>query len=106
MPDIAYLCPESQCVKNQRNGPCGGTHDGQCEIGDKECIWARAYDRLKAFGEEEQMLAGPAVYRDGALKGTSAWINTFLGRDHHGQQRSAAEETEEERTDARKRNSG
>ncbi|MFP6645394.1 MAG: methylenetetrahydrofolate reductase C-terminal domain-containing protein [Candidatus Latescibacterota bacterium] len=106
LPDIAYLCPESQCVKNQRNGPCGGTHDGQCEIGDKECIWARAYDRLKAFGEEEQMLAGPAVYRDGALKGTSAWINTFLGRDHHGQQRSAAEETEEERTDARERNSG
>ena len=28
LPDIAYLCPESQCVKNQRNGPCGGTKAG------------------------------------------------------------------------------
>jgi methylenetetrahydrofolate reductase (NADPH) len=84
LPDIAYLCPESQCAKNQRNGPCGGTHDGFCEIGEKECIWARAYDRLKAYGQEERMLAGPVVYRNGALKGTSAWANAFLGRDHRG----------------------
>lgn len=84
LPDIAYLCPESQCVKNQRNGPCGGTRQGTCEVGDKNCIWARAYDRLKAYGEEEQMLAGPVVIKDGALQGTSAWTNTFLKRDHHG----------------------
>ena len=84
LPDIAYLCPESQCAKNQRNGPCGGTKQGKCEVGEKECIWSLAYDRLKAYDEEEQMLDGPVVFRDGALKGTSAWINTFLGRDHHG----------------------
>jgi methylenetetrahydrofolate reductase (NADPH) len=84
LPEIAYLCPESQCAKNQRNGPCGGTHQGQCEVGDKECIWARAYDRLKAYGEEERMLQGPVVYRDGALRGTSAWANAYLGRDHRG----------------------
>jgi methylenetetrahydrofolate reductase (NADPH) len=83
LPDIAFLCPESQCVKNQRNGPCGGTRQGLCEVGEKECIWARAYDRLKAYGEEENMLNRPVVFRDGALKGTSAWGNTFLGRDHH-----------------------
>jgi methylenetetrahydrofolate reductase (NADPH) len=83
LPDIAYLCPESQCVKNQRNGPCGGTRAGQCEIGEKECIWSRAYKRLKAYGEEEEMLNRPAVFKDGALKGTSAWANTFLQRDHH-----------------------
>ena len=83
LPDIAFLCPESQCAKNQRNGPCGGTRDGLCEVGEKECIWARAYDRLKAHGEEEKMLEGPVVYRNGALRGTSAWANTFLWRDHH-----------------------
>jgi methylenetetrahydrofolate reductase (NADPH) len=83
LPDTAYLCPESQCAKNQRNGPCGGTHQGLCEVLDKECIWARAYDRLKPYGEEQQMLDRPPVYRDGSLKGTSAWANTFLGRDHH-----------------------
>jgi methylenetetrahydrofolate reductase (NADPH) len=83
LPDIAYLCPESQCVKNQRNGPCGGTRFGKCEIGEKDCIWARAYDRLKAYGEEETMIERPAVFRNSALKGTSAWGNTFLGHDHH-----------------------
>jgi methylenetetrahydrofolate reductase (NADPH) len=84
LPDIAYLCPESQCVKNQRNGPCGGTRQGLCEVGDKECIWARAYDRLKAYDEEKTMLDRPAVLKDGALDGTSAWLNTFAGQDHHG----------------------
>ena len=84
LPEIAYLCPESQCAKNQRNGPCGGTHDGSCEVGEKQCIWTRAYDRLKSCGEEEGMLDGPVVIRNGALRGTSAWANAFLGRDHRG----------------------
>ncbi|MDE3000838.1 MAG: methylenetetrahydrofolate reductase C-terminal domain-containing protein [Gemmatimonadota bacterium] len=83
LPDIAFLCPESQCVKNQRNGPCGGTRRGLCEVGEKECIWSLAYERLKAYGEEEAMLDGPVVFRNGALKGTSAWANAFLERDHH-----------------------
>jgi methylenetetrahydrofolate reductase (NADPH) len=93
LPDIAYLCPESQCAKNQRNGPCGGTRDGLCEVGTKECIWALAYDRLKTYGEETTMLDGPVVIKDNALRGTSAWTNSFLGRDHHAQppQASAGE---------------
>ncbi len=82
LPEIAYLCPESQCAKNQRNGPCGGSHQGICEAREKECIWARAYERLKAYGEEERMLERPVVFRDGHLRDTSAWANTFLGRDH------------------------
>jgi methylenetetrahydrofolate reductase (NADPH) len=84
LPDIAYLCPESQCAKNQRNGPCGGTRQGKCEVGEKDCIWALAYDRLKAYGEEETMLDRPVVIKDGQLKGTSAWANTFLKKDHRG----------------------
>jgi methylenetetrahydrofolate reductase (NADPH) len=83
LPDIAFLCPESQCAKNQRNGPCGGTRQGRCEVGEKECIWALAYDRLKAYGVEEKMLERPVVFKDGTLKGSSAWANTFLERDHH-----------------------
>ncbi len=82
LPDIAYLCPESQCVKNQRNGPCGGTRQGKCEIGEKECIWSRAYTRLKAYGEEGEMLDRNVAIKNTALKGTSAWMNTFLERDH------------------------
>ncbi|NQW17857.1 MAG: methylenetetrahydrofolate reductase C-terminal domain-containing protein [Chloroflexi bacterium] len=83
LPDIAYLCPESQCAKNQRNGPCGGTKDVRCEVLDKDCIWSRAYDRLKSIGQEEQMLERPVVFKNGALQGTSAWSNTLLERDHH-----------------------
>ena len=95
LPDVAYLCPESQCAKNQRNGPCGGTRQGTCEVGEKSCIWARAYDRLKAYGEEEQMLEGPVVIKDGALQGTSAWTNTFLERDHHARTTSPGGKSDE-----------
>ena len=82
LPEIAYVCPESQCAKNQRNGPCGGTRDGLCEVYDTECIWSQAYERLKAYGEEESLLDGPVVVKDNALARTSAWANMFLGRDH------------------------
>ena len=89
LPEIAYLCPESQCAKNQRNGPCGGTRQGKCEVGDKDCIWSLAYDRLKPYGEEETMLDRPVVLRDGHLRGSSAWANAFLGRDHRGKRGGA-----------------
>jgi len=82
LPDIAYVCPESICAKNQRNGPCGGTRDGLCEVYDSECIWSQAYERLKAYGEEEEMLSNPVVLKDNALARTSAWANALLGRDH------------------------
>jgi methylenetetrahydrofolate reductase (NADPH) len=82
LPDIAYVCPESACAKNQRNGPCGGTRDGLCEVYDSECIWSQAYERLKAYGEAESLLDRPVVIKDNALAGTSAWANAFLGRDH------------------------
>ena len=88
LPEIAYVCPESLCAKNQRNGPCGGTRDGLCEVYDTECIWSQAYERLKAYGEEEAMLDGPVVVKDNALARTSAWANTFLGRDHQSREAS------------------
>ncbi|TAK23985.1 MAG: methylenetetrahydrofolate reductase [Chloroflexota bacterium] len=89
LPEIAYLCPESQCPKNQRNGPCGGSHAGLCEVSDRECIWARAYERLKAYGEAETMLDRPIVVRNGGLRGTSAWANCFLGRDHQSKRENS-----------------
>jgi methylenetetrahydrofolate reductase (NADPH) len=85
LPEIAFLCPESQCVKNQRNGPCGGTREGQCEVEDFECIWSRAYDRLKYEGREKDLLTHAPVVQDQGLRGTSSWANTWLGRDHLGQ---------------------
>lgn len=83
LPDCAYLCPRAACSKSGRNGPCGGSRDGRCELDDKQCIWARAYDRMKFYGESQQMLDGEPVIYNPELAGTSAWANTFLGRDHH-----------------------
>jgi methylenetetrahydrofolate reductase (NADPH) len=93
LPDIAFLCPESQCAKNQRNGPCGGTRDGLCEVDDFECIWSRAYDRLKYEGREQQMLDHAPVIQNESLRGTSSWANAFLGRDHTAIQRTLRTET-------------
>ena len=83
LPDTGYLCPRASCSKCGRNGPCGGSFDGRCELNDKDCIWARAYDRLKYYGESKHMLEGPAVFANPALASTSAWANNFRGRDHH-----------------------
>ncbi len=81
--DCAYLCPRSACSKNTRNGPCGGSCDDRCELDDKDCIWARAYDRVKYYGESQTMLDGPTVIYNPNLDGTSSWANTYLDRDHH-----------------------
>jgi methylenetetrahydrofolate reductase (NADH) len=82
LPETAYLCPESQCAKNQRNGPCGGSDDGMCEVHDRECMWVRAYNRLKPYGEELAMLDRRPTVGDAALRRTSSWANRFLDRDH------------------------
>ena len=83
LPDCAYLCPNAACSKGSRNGPCGGSAGGRCELDDKECFWARVYERLKYYGESEQLAQGPPVFYNAQLKHTSAWANTYLDRDHH-----------------------
>jgi methylenetetrahydrofolate reductase (NADPH) len=83
LPDCAYLCPKKYCSKCCRNGPCGGSAAGRCELDDKECFWARIYERLKRYGESETMLDRPVTIYNATLKDTSSWVNTFLDRDHH-----------------------
>lgn len=76
---MEYVCPQT-CPKNLRNGPCGGTKNGQCEVVDKPCIWVTVYERARAAGRLEDLKVYiPPPNR--ALKGTSSWINLFLGRD-------------------------
>ncbi len=82
--DVAFLCPVSQCPKNQRNGPCGGSHNGWCEVYDKkkQCIWVRAYRRLKSHHKEDGIEANLVPPCNWELWGTSSWLNYFNGRDH------------------------
>ena len=57
--------------------------DGRCELDDKECFWARIYERLKYYGESETMLDRPVTLYNATLKNTSSWVNTYLDKDHH-----------------------
>jgi methylenetetrahydrofolate reductase (NADPH) len=75
-----YVCPMT-CPKNLRNGPCGGTLNGQCEvIPEQACIWVKVYERAKAANRVEE-LRTYVPQRDRSLQGTSSYINYFLDRD-------------------------
>src|SRR5262249_52528101 len=54
------------------------------EVHDFECIWSRAYDRLKFQGREQSLLDHAPVIQDESLRGTSSWSNALLGKDHAG----------------------
>jgi methylenetetrahydrofolate reductase (NADPH) len=77
---MEYVCPMT-CPKNLRNGPCGGTLNGQCEvIPEQACIWVKVYERAQAANRVEEL----KIYipqRDRSLQGTSSYINYFLNRD-------------------------
>jgi methylenetetrahydrofolate reductase (NADPH) len=82
--DVAFLCPMSQCPKGQRNGPCGGSYEGWCEVypGKKKCIWVKAYQRLKKHKVEKSIGEYIVPPCDWELQHTSSWLNFYLGRDH------------------------
>ena len=51
------ICPIARCAKQLLNGPCGGSHDGKCEINPEvDCAWHLIYERLKRLGKLELML--------------------------------------------------
>lgn len=77
---MEYVCPMT-CPKNLRNGPCGGTFNGQCEvIPEKPCIWVAVYDRASAASRVDE-LKTYIPPRNRALQGTSSYINYLLGKD-------------------------
>ena len=78
--DMEYVCPQT-CPKQIRNGPCGGTDNGMCEvIPEQPCIWVGVYERAKTGGQLDalKVFIPPP---DRSLKGTSSYVNYFLDRD-------------------------
>ncbi len=77
---LEYVCPQT-CPKQLRNGPCGGTRAGWCEVvPDQPCVWVSVYERARAADRLDAL----KVYvppPDRGLRGTSSWINYYLGRD-------------------------
>jgi methylenetetrahydrofolate reductase (NADPH) len=84
LPDMAYCCPQGKCAKQQRNGPCGGSTRGMCEVypDEKPCVWTLVYPRLKGAGKMEDMRTRYVPPRKMELGYTSGWANYFLERDH------------------------
>ncbi|MGZ4177474.1 MAG: methylenetetrahydrofolate reductase C-terminal domain-containing protein [Solirubrobacteraceae bacterium] len=80
--DTGLTCPMT-CPKTLRNGPCGGVRpNGNCEVKpEMRCVWVKAYERserLPLWHAHIDQLRPPV---DNRLKGTSAWLNQFSGRD-------------------------
>ena len=55
------ICPVVRCSKSLMNGPCGGSHDGKCEVTgpnkeDIDCAWQLIHDKLYALGREDLLL--------------------------------------------------
>jgi hypothetical protein len=50
------ICPIARCAKTLLNGPCGGSKDGKCEVGDDvDCAWAKIVQRAEALGRLDEL---------------------------------------------------
>ena len=82
---VGFLCPESQCPKHTRNGACGGSKEGRCEVfPERPCVWYRVYQRLNYANQTEQMVQDCVPPRMWELNKTSSWLNFHMRRDHQG----------------------
>lgn len=82
--NTGLTCPMG-CPKSMRNGPCGGVGpEGQCEVKpEMRCVWLKAHERdARSPWKGRIRLINPPV--NWALKGSSAWMNFFSGKDAHG----------------------
>jgi methylenetetrahydrofolate reductase (NADPH) len=74
-----YVCPMT-CPKDQRNGACGGSSDGWCEVERKPCVWIEVYESARRAGRLDA-LRTYVPPPDRSLSGTSSWLNYLRGRD-------------------------
>jgi hypothetical protein len=49
------ICPVARCAKTIMNGPCGGSKDGECELGDRPCAWVLIVERMKKLGTLDKL---------------------------------------------------
>ena len=64
------ICPVTSCHKGLLNGPCGGTNEGMCEVGNgRPCAWTLIYERLEKAGRLDMMRRyQPPAGRTGRLQ--------------------------------------
>jgi len=50
------ICPVARCSKGILNGPCGGSKEGKCEIGNEiDCAWVKIVERAQALGRLDDL---------------------------------------------------
>jgi hypothetical protein len=50
------ICPITKCPKSDINGPCGGVHNGMCEVDkNRDCALILIYNKLKTLGQLDYM---------------------------------------------------
>ena len=71
----ALICPMN-CPKGLRNGPCGGTLNGKCEVlPEKDCVWMAIDQRRDINPETVHLPPDPALFN------TASYANLFNGKD-------------------------
>lgn len=54
--ETAARCPVTLCPKGLLNGPCGGMHNGACEVDRaRDCVWVLIYRDLERRGTLRDM---------------------------------------------------
>jgi hypothetical protein len=71
------VCPITHCAKSMLNGPCGGSVDGKCEVGDytQPCGWIEIYEALKSIDRMDLFLKVREP-RDWSESGHQRTLNT------------------------------
>ena len=71
----AYICPMN-CPKGLRNGPCGGTLDGKCEVlPERDCVWMQIDQRREIARDTVH------ITPDRSLFNTASYVNFVNGKD-------------------------
>jgi methylenetetrahydrofolate reductase (NADPH) len=85
MHELGFICPMSQCPKQQRNGACGGSRDGWCEVypQKQKCIYVTMYSHFKAAERDSHMTGKYVPPCNWELYRTSSWLNYFNNRDYN-----------------------
>lgn len=83
----AMICPMN-CPKGLRNGPCGGTLNGKCEvIPEMDCVWTRIEKKKKNKAFTIHLPPDPS------LLNTASYVNLFNGKDRETRLPKTPEDT-------------